>query len=80
MSFGRKRAFATIWLTAWSLLATVGSAGAELPDAANPPGLEPHARQELRDAGVDEYVGRYKPATLEDAGNGWEKHLRHGGR
>jgi hypothetical protein len=40
-----------------------------------PPGLEPHARQELRDSGLDKYVGQFEPAGgPEDAGGGWDKY------
>jgi hypothetical protein len=42
---------------------------------AEPPGLEPHARQELRDSGLDKYVGQFEPAgDPEDAGGGWDKY------
>jgi hypothetical protein len=42
---------------------------------ARPPGLNPHARNELRDVGLDRYVGQFKPAgDAQDAGNGWEKY------
>jgi len=39
-----------------------------------PRGLNPAAEQELRDAGVDKYVGQFTPALSEDAGNGWTRH------
>jgi hypothetical protein len=42
---------------------------------ARPPGLNPHARNELRDVGLDRYLGQFKPAgDAEDAGNGWDKY------
>ncbi len=39
-----------------------------------PRGLNPAAEQELRDAGVDKYVGQFAPALSEDAGGGWTRH------
>jgi len=40
---------------------------------AKPPGLDPHARKELRDAGLDKYVGQFQPASgPEDVGGGWD--------
>jgi hypothetical protein len=42
---------------------------------AGPPGLDPLARKELREAGLDRYVGKFKPAGApEDAGGGWDKY------
>ena len=39
-----------------------------------PHGLNPQAEQELRDAGVDKYVGHFTPFSSEDVGEGWTKH------
>jgi hypothetical protein len=42
---------------------------------AEPPGLEPQARQELRNSGLDKYVGQFEPAgDPENAGGGWDKY------
>jgi hypothetical protein len=41
---------------------------------ADRPGLDPAARTELSDAGINKYVGQFVPATSEDVGNGWTKH------
>jgi hypothetical protein len=38
-----------------------------------PPGIEPHARQELADAGVNKYVGAFLPAASEQIGD-WTKY------
>ena len=40
-----------------------------------PLGLNPMAIQELQAAGVDKYLGQFTPATSEDLGNGWVKHV-----
>lgn len=37
-------------------------------------GLHPDAEQELRDAGVDKYLGEFTPVSSEDVGDGWTKH------
>lgn len=37
-------------------------------------GLNPAAMQELRDTGVDRYLGQYRPADPVDVGDGWSKH------
>jgi hypothetical protein len=39
-----------------------------------PKGLNPQAEQELRDAGVDKYVGQFSPISSTDVGDGWTKH------
>jgi hypothetical protein len=57
---------------AWITLLLVFVAGSL---QAKPPGLDPQARKELRDTGLDRYVGKFKPATApEDAGGGWDKY------
>ena len=38
------------------------------------PGLNPMARMELQDAGVDKYIGQFTPAVSEDIGGGFFKH------
>jgi len=40
---------------------------------AKPPGLDPHARKELADVGVNQYVGQFHPATSEAIGD-WTKY------
>lgn len=37
-------------------------------------GLNKTAMQELRDSGVDKYLGNYTPVSSEDVGDGWTKH------
>jgi hypothetical protein len=49
-----------------------------LPAAAtaqNPRGLDPDAKQELTDAGLDQYLGEFTPIAGQDVGDGWVKHL-----
>ena len=42
---------------------------------AKPPGLDPHARNELRDTGLDKYVGQFEPAgDPVDVGGGWNRY------
>jgi hypothetical protein len=41
---------------------------------AGPKGLDPDAGQELRDAGVDKYLGQFTPVSSTDVGDGWTKH------
>lgn len=54
-------------LTAASvLLASSAGAGGK--------GLAPAAAEELREAGVDKYLGRYTPIASTDVGDGWTKH------
>jgi hypothetical protein len=40
-----------------------------------PPGLNATAAQELRDAGVDKYLGQFTPSSSIDVGDGWTGHL-----
>jgi len=37
-------------------------------------GLNPQAAAELRDAGVDKYLGQFTPVSSADVGDGWTKH------
>ena len=37
-------------------------------------GLTQEALDELHDAGVDKYLGKFTPAASEDVGDGWVKH------
>jgi len=53
-------------LTAFLLMSANGEAG--------PPGLNSQAGQELRDAGVDKYLGDFTPVISQDVGDGWTKH------
>ncbi|MDH3612038.1 MAG: pectinacetylesterase family protein [Gammaproteobacteria bacterium] len=39
-----------------------------------PKGLNPQAVQDLRDAGVDKYLGQFTPVSSTDVGDGWTKH------
>lgn len=55
------------------LLIMTGTAMAK-PGGVYPHGLTPQAEQELRDAGVDKYVGQFSPAVSADVGEGWTKH------
>jgi len=63
-------------LAAWSLsISALVLAGFANDGSAKPPGLDPHARNELRDSGLDKYVGQFEPeGEPEDAGNGWDKY------
>ena len=47
-----------------------GAALAEKPRK----GLNAAAVQELREAGVDKYLGQFSPILAEDVGDGWTKH------
>ena len=40
-----------------------------------PAGLSRQAERELRNAGVDKYLGRYEPAVSFEVGDGWTKHV-----
>ena len=40
----------------------------------NSKGLSAEAAQEIRDAGMDKYLGTYTPSSSEDIGDGWTKH------
>ena len=53
-------------LTAFFLMSAEGEAG--------PPGLNVGAGQELRDAGVDKYLGEFTPVSSTDVGEGWTQH------
>ena len=44
------------------------------PGHKHPHGLTPEAVAELRDAGVDKYVGQFEPAVSAPVGDGWIKH------
>jgi hypothetical protein len=52
--------------------AVVAEKAAEWPNS--PKGLNPDAMQELRDAGVDKYLGQFTPNPPVDVGDGWTKH------
>jgi hypothetical protein len=41
---------------------------------AGPKGLDPDAGDELRDEGVDKYLGEFTPISSVDVGDGWTKH------
>lgn len=53
-----------------ALALTSGAALAEKPRK----GLSATAAQELREAGVDNYLGQFTPVSTEDVGDGWTKH------
>jgi hypothetical protein len=40
----------------------------------NCPGLNPLAKQELHESGVDKYLGEFTPVSSSDVGDGWTKH------
>jgi len=44
------------------------------PGGVSPHGLNPQAKQELKDANLDKYVGEFTPAVSFDVGEGWTKH------
>jgi hypothetical protein len=44
------------------------------PGFKHPHGLTPQAVSELKDAGVDKYVGQFTPAASAPVGDGWTKH------
>ncbi len=68
----RKTSVITSLLLAGALLVTqVAFAN---PGGVYPRGLNPQAEQELRDAGVDKYVGDFTPAMSAPVGEGWIKH------
>ena len=58
------------------ILALSFTSGAALSDTGKKPrdGLNPDAMQELRDAGVDKYLGQFTPAASTYVGDGWTKH------
>ena len=55
------------------LAVLTGNAAADHKDKA-PKGLNPEAAEELRDTGIDKYLGQYTPAFSADVGDGWTKH------
>lgn len=58
------------------ILALSFASGAALADKGKKPrkGLNSFAMQELRDSGVDKYLGQFTPAASTDVGDGWTKH------
>jgi hypothetical protein len=61
----------TFWVLAAGLVVVSGAAFAKDRPYR---GLNPGAIQELRDSGVDKYLGQYTPAVSVDVGDGWTKH------
>ncbi len=68
----RKTSIVAGLLLAGALLFT--QAAVAKPGGVYPHGLNPQAEQELRDAGVDKYVGHFRPALSFPVGEGWTKH------
>ena len=69
----RSRFNFTLGLLALGLsVAVLAPTGAE-GDSKNR-GLTDEAAQELKDAGVDKYLGEFTPVSSEDVGDGWVKH------
>lgn len=56
-----------------SLLAVTATI-ASLSVDAKPPGLESAAKRELRDVGINRYVGKFKPADEVESMGGWNKY------
>ena len=56
------------------LLSSTSIALADKNDKGGPKGLNRHAKQELIAAGVNKYLGEFKPVTSEPFGDGWTKH------
>jgi hypothetical protein len=52
----------------------VPSALADRKSDQTEPGLNSEAMQELRDAGLDKYLGQFTPVGTSDVGDGWTKH------
>ena len=52
-------------------LSTTGLAG----PGSGPPGLNAQALQELRDVGLDKYLGQFSPAASAPVGQGWFQHF-----
>lgn len=66
----------------WLLLCALFTSGASaIADPKPPKGLNPDAAQELRDSGLDKYLGQFTPVSSVDVGDGWTKHSfdRQGG-
>jgi hypothetical protein len=60
------------WIT-FAVL-TVAVIGVSFEDArGEPPGMNPHAKNDLRDAGVNQWVGQFKPTDVEEIGD-WTKY------
>ncbi len=59
---------ALIPLTALTVAVTATSADVRSP------GLEPQARNELREAGIDRYVGRFEPNSAPERMGSWDKY------
>ena len=52
----------------------IAASGSALSAPKKPKGLSPQAESELRDSGVDKYLGKFTPASSTDVGDGWVKH------
>jgi len=63
----------TCLLLVFCVSLTSGAALAN-PGGVSPRGLNPDAMQELREAGVNKYLGQFAPAVSVDVGDGWTKH------
>ena len=61
-------------LRSLTLLICLALLGVAVAAAGRARGLDPNAAQELRDAGVDKYLGQFTPASSTDVGDGWTKH------
>ena len=57
-----------------SLFTLTASAGNTKNVGNSKKGLNQAAQQELRDTGLDKYLGEFTPVTSVDAGDGWTKH------
>ncbi|MGB5367646.1 MAG: pectin acetylesterase-family hydrolase [Polyangiales bacterium] len=57
-----------------AVLVPVGAEGKSNKSKNPNKGLTSEAAEDLRDAGVDKYLGQFSPATSEDVGDGWTKH------
>jgi hypothetical protein len=68
--FALVRAFTILCLS----LAVVFPISAEGQSSNPNKGLTAEAAKDLRDAGVDKYLGQFSPVASEDVGNGWTKH------
>jgi hypothetical protein len=63
-----------IFLIAFLCLFILSGTALGKPGGVPPYGLNPEAARELRDAGIDKYVGAFLPISESDVGEGWTKH------
>ena len=62
----------SVWTLVLTSFLTIFMWGTSAQAQSGPPGLNPYARQELRDAGADKYLGEF--TSSESSHGEWTKH------